>query len=78
MPKTTLKLDRLSNYSLTIGLKDGAVLSTEAQSDFLTSSKLIKYATLPTFNNDTSANTLVHKKYADDLLVAGKAYTDNA
>lgn len=78
MPKTTLKLDRLSNYSLTIGLKGGAILSTEANSDFLTSSKLIKYATLPTFNNDTSANTLVHKKYADDLLVAGKAYTDTA
>lgn len=78
MPKTTLKLDRLSNYSLTIGLKGGAILSTEAQSDFLTSSKLIKYATLPNFNNDTSANTLVHKKYADDLLVAGKDYTDAA
>ena len=78
MPKTTLKLERLSNYSLTIGLKNGAVLETDSGSNYLSSSKLLKYGTTPTFTTDTDANTLVHKGYADSLLKTGKTYTDDA
>lgn len=81
--KTTQKIDRLSNYSLQLGLKNavtltssdsGALLTVKSSANGLT---LISYSTAPSFTSTTPLTTLTHKGYVDTQISEAKAYADN-
>ena len=89
--KTTQKIDRLSNYSLTLGLK-GTILTSSFDNKTLTIGKtgnaatLLKYEVAPTVTASDNTysvawtgsdnSTIVHKQYVDEILKQAKRYSD--
>lgn len=74
--KTTQKIDRLSNYTLQLGLRNGVTLTSATDGSSLTTTGVILYNTSPTFSSSTSAATLTHKGYVDAQITAAKDYSD--
>ena len=79
MAKTTQKIDRLSNYTLTLGLK-GTQITSSSVIDGKSSITFGSGAILNYTNVDTSqltSATLTPKSYVDDQITATKGYADD-